>query len=703
MKKHLCVLLLTINVLFSAAQNIGIGTAAPHASALLEINSTNKGLLLPRVADTSSINNPAKGLIIYSNSSNTLWYHDGVRWQQNSAGATGTDGIWNILSDSIAYTDKKYVNINSNSALTAPQANLQVGGDFVVQGKLQYSNTPPTPAQNYVMTNTAATQFIPIADSVFKISDPGGSGNYNNNMQGNVVISSTANGVKLQSNAADFGIATGDTLWISESGFPGCRTNYLYRFTNTSTGPEEMVLHSSASFIVFRSNADGANSKGFNFTLTRLYTGQPVKSIQNVGAALSFNSGNGAFAAGLDANNFSAGGSAAIAMGTQVAATGINSVVIGHGSRATKQYSLAMGYTNNALGYAAVALGSNNTASGASSATLGNGNFASGGGSLATGSATFANGTYAMSMGSNTRANGDYSIASGSGSSSGGDAATAMGYFTTATGNYSLAAGSNTLATGNASAAFGEGTSARGYASTAVGMFNVPLTANPGTVTPNSPMFIVGNGDNSTTLSNALTVIKNGNTGIGTQLVPVTRLQVDGGSDADLTAYSGYVVIGDTRSNNLVMDNNEIMARNDGAISTLYLQNDGGALITGGTASKPGGGSWSATSDARLKQNIQPYTDGLQQLQQIKPVSFNYNQQSGYDTSKQFIGVLAQELQTVAPYMVGRFNKEGTDYLNVDNTAMTYMLINAVKEQQQQIEELKSLVKKLIADGSKAP
>jgi hypothetical protein len=123
--------------------------------------------------------------------------------------------------------------------------------------------------------------------------------------------------------------------------------------------------------------------------------------------------------------------------------------------------------------------------------------------------------------------------------------------------------------------------------------------------------------------------------------------------------------------------------------STLFLQNNGGAFEVGGTAAKPGGGSWSATSDARLKQNVRPYTDGLLQLLRINPVFYRYNKESGYDTQKEYIGVLAQDLQKVAPYMVNTFNRNNQEYLSVDNTAMMYMLINAVKEQQEQIEALK--------------
>ncbi|RYE21943.1 MAG: tail fiber domain-containing protein, partial [Sphingobacteriales bacterium] len=89
------------------------------------------------------------------------------------------------------------------------------------------------------------------------------------------------------------------------------------------------------------------------------------------------------------------------------------------------------------------------------------------------------------------------------------------------------------------------------------------------------------------------------------------------------------------------------------------------------------------------------YTDGLPQLLRINPVNFHYNQQSGYDTTQQHVGVLAQELKEVSPYMVSSFTKQGSEYYKVDNSAMTYMLINAVKEQQKLIELLEERIKKL--------
>ncbi len=103
-------------------------------------------------------------------------------------------------------------------------------------------------------------------------------------------------------------------------------------------------------------------------------------------------------------------------------------------------------------------------------------------------------------------------------------------------------------------------------------------------------------------------------------------------------------------------------------------------LYVNGDAGKPGGGSWTNSSDRRLKQNIKNYEDGLAEIQKIRPVTFQYNEISGYDTSQEYVGVIAQELQEVAPYMVSE-NEKG--YLDVNNSAMTYMLVNALQKQQE--------------------
>jgi Chaperone of endosialidase len=208
----------------------------------------------------------------------------------------------------------------------------------------------------------------------------------------------------------------------------------------------------------------------------------------------------------------------------------------------------------------------------------------------------------------------------------------------------------------------------------------------------------------------------NGNVAIGEYVDPLAPLHIGSstGTDASLvTDASGYFIIGNVTGSNIVMDNNEIIARADGVESELYLNAEGGAVVINsvigstthalycnGTAAKPGGGSWTATSDARLKENVQPYGEGLTEVMQIEPVTYHYIEATGHDTRVEHVGVIAQQLQRVSPAMVSENPMELIDgttntYLSVDPSAFTYMLINAIKEQQQQIDALNERIRQL--------
>lgn len=107
--KHFVVLIVFLLVAISAKSQVGIGTSVPDASAQLEILSSSKGLLIPRLslAQRNDINNPANGLLIYQivNSPGFYYYNNG-QWQKlvnsselSSGGGTGTNGN-TILSGS---------------------------------------------------------------------------------------------------------------------------------------------------------------------------------------------------------------------------------------------------------------------------------------------------------------------------------------------------------------------------------------------------------------------------------------------------------------------------------------------------------------------------------------------------------------------------------------------------------------------------
>ena len=125
-----------------------------------------------------------------------------------------------------------------------------------------------------------------------------------------------------------------------------------------------------------------------------------------------------------------------------------------------------------------------------------------------------------------------------------------------------------------------------------------------------------------------------------------------------------------------------------------------GIYVDGGACAKPGGGNWSATSDKRLKKDIKTYSDGLAALLKIRPVTYHYNELSGFNMDKEYVGVLAQELKEFAPYMVSldSFKNTGKQYYSVDNSAMTYMLINSVKELKGQVDVKDETITKQQAD-----
>jgi len=73
----------------TSSKNIGIGTSTPSASAILDLTSTTKGFLPPRMTATqaSAISSPAKGLILYATDTNGtftsagLWMYNGTIWK----------------------------------------------------------------------------------------------------------------------------------------------------------------------------------------------------------------------------------------------------------------------------------------------------------------------------------------------------------------------------------------------------------------------------------------------------------------------------------------------------------------------------------------------------------------------------------------------------------------------------------------------
>ena len=127
------------------------------------------------------------------------------------------------------------------------------------------------------------------------------------------------------------------------------------------------------------------------------------------------------------------------------------------------------------------------------------------------------------------------------------------------------------------------------------------------------------------------------------------------------------------------------------------------------SAAKPTTNTWTIASDKRIKKNISDFTDGLNVVMKLKPRTYQYNGLGGkgYDDTDTHIGFVAQEVEPVAPYMVE--TNKGTiggvqvnDFKNYQGHALSFILVNAIQEQQaiikaqqSEINELKARLDKL--------
>ncbi len=111
-------------------------------------------------------------------------------------------------------------------------------------------------------------------------------------------------------------------------------------------------------------------------------------------------------------------------------------------------------------------------------------------------------------------------------------------------------------------------------------------------------------------------------------------------------------------------------------------------LSVNGNASKVGGGSWQVFSDERLKNIKGQFKAGLQTLRQLQPLRYEYkpNNALGLRGEGEYVGFSAQAVQRVLPEAV---NRTASGYLQINNDPILWTMLNAIKEQQQEIEQLK--------------
>ncbi len=665
-------------------------------------------------------------------------------------------------------------------------------------------------------------------------------------------------GSSTNSATGDYAIAMG-----SDTKASGARSTAMGRSTTASGNYSTAMgwatkasgVYSTAMGINTTASAYGSTAMGASTTASSSYSTAMGASTTASGyhstamgasttASSSYSTAMGASTTASGKNSTAMGssttasGEKSIAMGFETTASGYNSTAMGFYTTASGNNSTAMGFYTKAQPYASTVLGRYNIISGTTDSweddeplfVIGNGDSMTPSNAMtvlkngnvgigttepdvaldvevtSSGAATIgskknsATGDYAIAMGDETTASGNTSTAMGTATTASGAYSTAMNYDSLASGDYSTAMGDSTKASGEKSTAMGDSTTAQSYASTVLGRYNV-ISGTTDSWEDDEPLFVIGNGT-STTRSNAMTVLKNGNVGIGTSS-PSYDLHVEGsayvngstsliymntygvtspfcdywgscpangignaitassstqnndsvgihagaansngydavgvyangyasgggygygiysagslaggyfkdsvGSTSEvLVAYGGYGILAKgvgsfsgnlSTSSNLYVNNSRIYTNNGDLVfapnnnnsARFYVTDEGMFTIVGnnglwlvnsGYAGKPGGGTWTNSSDIRLKDIHGDYVKGLDAIMKLNPVKFNYKADNlkKLPSDKEYIGFIAQEVQPAFPEAI---SQDTDGYLNFDMHSINVAMVNAIQE-----------------------
>lgn len=317
-------LMFYFNFLFS---QVGIGTTSPDPSSILDIKSTNKGVLLPSIAITSLTDNitvlsPANGLVIWNNGAGGLADTGLYYWNSQK---------WNKIS--VANTSNTIFSSSSGNAWnnSATNSGNNTGGNTHLS----------------LGTNT-------YDDLIFKV---------NSVKSGRL---GTDNSVSLGAgaNAGQNGIAIG----ISGSAYQGVSVGN----EASVTANDGLALGNKAVAAAYKSNAVGYNAKTNKNESTALGNNSLADGFQST--AIGYNAKTTANESSALGNNSEAAGFQSVALGYSAKTNsnsetavgfyavtgGQNSTAIGSGASAVGQYSTAIGYNASALQANSIVLGNNN-------------------------------------------------------------------------------------------------------------------------------------------------------------------------------------------------------------------------------------------------------------------------------------------------------------------------------------------------------
>ena len=394
---------------------VGIGTANPDPSAILHIQSTNKGVLLPKVdlknlTDRNTVNGPTEGLLVYNktvNSANNLrkgfYIWDNEKWDKVE-NQSDVDEIMEGI-------DERLKELEEGSGSGSGSGWALDGNNF---DNVNNANT------KFLGTTTWHSLFLRADDTQIAEFDP----------HGGIALGFNTNadwaGVAIGNSAS---ITADEAVAIGKSAKSGSRS--------ISLGNGALATSDEAIGLGFNANSSGSKATAI---------GHSAKASANQSVAV------GQLA--------SASGSSSFAIGSNAQATQNVAFAIGDGARATSNEAFAIGTNASSSSDQGMAIGLGATTKNQQNAlAIGVNSEASGNNSMAIGHSSNVSGQYAAAIGYNSEATQQNATALGSNAKANAQNATAIGYQSTASTAYAIVLGNNTAASSWNGSKIGIGTS----------------------------------------------------------------------------------------------------------------------------------------------------------------------------------------------------------------------------------------------------
>lgn len=754
MQRSLLLIALISIHLFTFCQNVGIGTNHTDVSSKLDIYATDKGLLIPRISlvQTSSnlpVTSPATSLLVYNLATINdvlpgFYYWNGTKWVR-FANEPSTD--WTLLGSSGTQSGTNFLGTKDSQDLDIRTNNI-IKTRITTKGQIEILNTG---SSVFVGENAGENDDLSANNNAFVGYQ---SGMANATGERNTAIGSlslSANNLGTDNTAVGHTALSANTIGSSNIAIgQGALVTNVSGNYNTAIGNSALNLNTASNNIAIgrfslNTNATGTqniaigNSALFaNTTSDNIAIGHNSLGLNSIG---NFNLGIGTSTLGVNVN-----GSGNLALGYNALSSNTASNNLAIGFRALDANT--SGESNLAIGGDALGgndNGSDNLAFGLNSLkvnTVSN-NLAIGSRTLdanTTGTPNIAIGTDAL--GANITGNDNLAIGLNSLKVNTASTNLAIGSRTldiNTSGSSNLAIGADALGaniTGSNNVALGSNSLLLNTASnnTAIGY----TSGNTNTAGTNNTLIGYNSDVNSSNLTNATAIGANAlvsvsnslvlgnaaNVGIGTSNPIYAKFQVVGNSvfSASTTAFGASTSAAYIRGNDgfststnpdytwynndqtgifhpapatigfttngfgeaMRISNNRLGIGTTNPLGLLELSIDQGR--------KPGTGTWTITSDERLKNIEGIYNKGMKELMQLQPITYYYKnvgtrvfKEEVLNTKN--VGFSAQNVQTVFPEAVGT-DEDG--YLNLNIHPILIAYLNAIKELNSTIEKLQA-------------